>query len=152
MNTEVSGRTLLLRLGVGDYNATMMIPYLFTSAMTTDPKSPMIILLVKHLQAVLNQMGANLIVTGYLDRPTSAALTGLFGSRSWTSWAWSDIITAVIAAKARGASLQEVAPVTTHDIAATGDTMPFGLPDVPGGVLTYAAAGAALWYFLRKKR
>lgn len=151
MSSEVSARNLLLKLGVGNYNATMIIPYLFTSPMTTDPKSPMIMLLVKHMQKVLNQMGAGLIVTSYLDRPTAAALTGLFGSTNWTAWAWSDVIAGVVQAKANNTKLSEVEPVTTHAIAATGD-MPLGLPDVPGGIFTYAAAGAALWYFLKKKR
>lgn len=151
MNTEVSGRSLLLRLGVSDFNATMMIPYLFTSAMTTDPKSPQIILMVKHMQKVLNQMGGNLYVTGYLDRPTSAALSGLFATQSWSSWAWADIIAAILRAKAQGLSIAEVPPITTHELAATGD-MPFGLPDVPGGVLTYAAAAGLLWYTLKRKR
>jgi hypothetical protein len=151
MSTEVSGRNLLLKLGVGNYNATMMIPYLFTSPMTTDPKSPQIMLMVQHMQKVLNKLGANLIVTSYLDRPTAAALTGLFGSTNWTAWAWSDVVAGVVQAKANGTQLSEVDPVTTYPIAATGD-MPFGLPDVPGGIVTYAAAGAALWWFLKKKR
>lgn len=151
MSTEVTGRSLLLKLGVGDFNATMMIPYLFTSPMTTDPKSPMIILMVKHLQKALNQMGANLIVTGYLDRPTAAALDGLFNGPAWSSWAWSDVIQGVIQSKARGTQLSEVEPITTHEIAATGD-MPFGLPDVPGGLVTYAAGAVAIWYLLKKRK
>ena len=151
MSSEVSARNLLLKLGVGNYNATMMIPYLFTSPMTTDPKSPQIMLMVKHMQKVLNQLGAKLILTSYLDRPTAAALTGLFGTDQWSSWAWSDVIAGVVQAKATGAKLTEVAPITTYPIAATGD-MPLGLPDVPGGIVTYAAAGAALWYFLKKRK
>lgn len=151
MNTEVSARSILLRLGVSDLNATQIIPYMFTSPMTTDPKSPMIMLLVKHMQKVLNQMGANLIVTSYLDRPTSSALDGLFGGTQWSSWAWTDVISGIVKAKQSGVRLNETAPITKYPIAATGD-MPFGLPDVPGGVLTYAAAGFGLWYLMKKKR
>lgn len=148
--SEVSGRTLLLRLGVGDFNATMMIPYLFTSPMTTDPKSPMVMLMVKHMQAALNQMGAGIIVTGYLDRPTAAALTGLFDGPQWSSWAWSDVIAGILRARMQGVSLAEVEPITKHEIAATGD-MPFGLPDVPGGVLTYAVGGFLLYKMFKKR-
>lgn len=150
MNNSLTGRNLLIQLGVGDFNATMMIAYLFVSPMTTDPKSPMIILMVKALQKKLNALGANLIVTGYLDRPTAAALTGLFGTDKWTSWAWSDVIASVVKAPIRDISIKEVPPATKYPIAATGD-MPLGLPDVPGGLLTYAAAGAALYYFMRRK-
>jgi hypothetical protein len=150
MSNEVSARTLLLRLGVSDFNATMMIPYMFTSPMTTDPKSPMIILLVKHLQKKLNTMGAGLIVTGYLDRPTAAALSGLLGGNQWSSWAWSDVIAATIKSHARDIKLTEVAPITPYAIPATGD-MPLGLPEVPGGIFTYAAGAAALWYFMKKR-
>lgn len=152
MSNEVSARTLLLRLGISDLNATIIIPYMFISPMTTDPKSPQIMLLVKHVQKALNQMGAGLYVTSYLDRPTAAALTGLFGTDAWSAWSWSDVVASVVRAKAQNMSLREVEPITTHAIAATGDVMPFGLPDVPGGVLTYAAAAGALWYFMKKRK
>lgn len=150
MSTEVNGRNLLLKLGVGNYNATMMIPYLFVSPMTTDPKSPMIMLMVKHLQKMLNQMGAGLIVTSYLDRPTANALTGLFDTEQWTQWSWSDVIASTVKSKTQNVRLDAVPPPNKYAIAATGD-MPFGLPDVPGGVLTYAAGAAAIWYFMKHR-
>lgn len=152
--SEVSARSILLRLGISDFNATQIIPYLFTSSMTTDPKSPMIILLVRAIQQKLNMMGAGLVETGYLDMPTAAALTQLSGGRGWARWAWSDIVQLVLAQQQSGVDLT---PVTTmHSIAATGDVttsfMPFGLPDVPGGAITYIAGGLLALHFLRKKK
>lgn len=155
--SEVTGRTLLLNLGVGDFNATMIIPYLSVSPMTTDPKSPQIMVLVKAMQKQLNLMGANIVVSSYLDRSTADALSQVCGSEDWSRWSWSDVIATVLAAKSTGNPMPLVQ--STPNLSATGDfvaigddAMPFGLPTVPGGVMTYAVGAAALVYLLSKKK
>ena len=72
-------RTILLSMGVGNYNATIMIQYMFLSPSTTDPAMPSIILMTKHLQAGLRAAGARVPLDGQIDAPTARALITLVG-------------------------------------------------------------------------
>lgn len=143
-------RTLLRRLGVGDFNITMCVPFMFIAPATTDPRSPPIITLVKHVQRALNELGAGVPETGYLNVPTAQVLEELVGP-GWEGRSWADNIRAVTQAKDDRLSL---APELELDAAppvpeAVGF---FDLPDVPGGVLTYALAAYLLYRHLNKGR
>lgn len=150
--TELTGRTLLTRIGIGQFNATMVIPYLGFAPATTDPKSPQVIIMVQHVQKMLNQMGAALSTSGHLDIPTARTLSLVVGER-WETMPWSATLSAIISAKDNGVMLP-TADETEILIppAATGDIpgVPF-LPDVPGGILTYGVAAYLLYRYLKKK-
>lgn len=140
---ENDARNMLLALGVGHYNATIMIQYMFLSPSATDPAMPSIMLMTKHLQAGLRAAGARVPLSGVIDDLTAKALIRLVGP-DWNHVTWFGLFEAVTYAK-RERTLEK----RTKDV-------PLGmidLPDVPGGNLTWAAAGAALLYFLflRKK-
>lgn len=136
-------RNLLLALGVGDYNATIMIQYMFLAPSATDPAMPSIILMTKHLQAGLRAAGARVPLSGVIDDTTARALIRLVGP-DWNHVTWYGLFEAVTAAK-RMRALEK-----------RSKELPLGfveLPDVPGGNLTWAAGAFAVWYFLlRKKR
>ena len=149
-----NGRSLLTQLGIGGFNATMIIQYLFVSPFTTDPKSPMIMILVQHLQNVLNQLGAGIAVTGGLDRPTANALDHVLG-KGWINYDWADVITGVLAARKSGFRFPprtQAMPVVAVQTGTSGIPILDSLPDVPGGALTYLAGAALLWHTLKKKR
>ena len=59
-HVERTGRNLLSSIGIGQFNITMIIPYLFIAPATcpTDPRSAQTLMMVSHIQAVLNQLGA----------------------------------------------------------------------------------------------
>lgn len=83
-----TARELLLSLGIGQFNATQIIPFLEIAPATTDPKSPPVILLVRALQSALYEMGAvGVSNTGYLDRPTADALARITGP-DWERTSW----------------------------------------------------------------
>lgn len=136
-----NARQLLLSLGMGNYNATIAIQYMFTAPAATDPAMPSIILMTKHLQQGLRAAGASRIaITGTIDEPTAAALAELVGP-DWNNITWYALFTAVLTAKRaneRGSAL---------DLGLLPD-----LPSVPGGMFTLAAAAAAAWYFLVHKK
>ena len=139
-------RALLLSLGMGHYNATLAIQYMFLAPSATDPAMPSIILMTKHLQLGLRAAGANIPVTGQIDAPTAEKLIVLVGPE-WHHVTWYALFQSVIAAK-RERSLELSAPIPTPmDL---GD-VPL-LPSVPGGVFTLAAAAVAAWYFLFRKK
>lgn len=141
---ENNARELLLGLGMGNYNATIAIQYMFLAPATTDPAMPSIILMTKHLQLGLRAAGAtDVAVTGQIDEPTASALSKLVGPE-WNHVTWYALFIAVTNAK-RQRTLEE-----------RGGRLDLGiipdLPNVPGGMFTWAAAAVAAWYFLFRKK
>ncbi len=137
-------RRLLLGLGVGNFNATIMIQYMFLAPSTTDPAMPSIMLMTKHLQIGLRAAGANIGVTGIIDDATAKALIKLVGPE-WNHVTWYSLFRAVTEAKNRR-SLVEQASGKQIDLGIIPD-----LPSVPGGILLWTAAASAVWYFCFRK-
>jgi hypothetical protein len=149
--TQHSMRAMLLALGIGDYNATMLIQSMFISPRATDPAMPQLIVLTKRIQKTLIGMGAQINVTGYLDEPTAQAIDQI-ASPEWLDDTWGNLVEDVLAAQRAGMTFPQVAIDTAPTPAPTG-----GLGDVtdlmPGGILGYAAVGGFLyWYFIHRKK
>ena len=139
---ENNARQLLLDLGMGNYNATIAIQYMFLAPASTDPAMPSIILMTKHLQQGLRAAGASAVaVTGRIDDATATALEALVGSE-WNHVTWYALFGAVVTAK------------RTHALEDHADELGLipDLPEVPGGIITIAIAAAAAWYFLIHKK
>lgn len=152
-----TSRDLLEGIGVGHFNATMIIPYLMVSPATTDPKSVQIIVMVRQLQKTLWDMGAtDVISSGHLDGPTAAALVQLAGP-NWMRMSWGDNLTAVMNAKTVGMKLSPsggtdgLAVPDDGQPVATGDVLGL-LPDIPGGILTYGVGAYLLYRYFCKRR
>lgn len=131
-------RSMLLALGVGNYNATIMVQYMFLAPAATDPAMPSIMLMTKHLQAGLRAAGARVPLSGVIDDATAKSLIVLVGP-DWNQVTWYGLFEAVTAAKRQ------------RVLERRSESMPLGmvdLPDVPGGNLTWAAAGALAAYYL----
>jgi hypothetical protein len=142
--TENNARQLLLNLGMGQYNATIAIQYMFIAPAATDPAMPSIILMTKHVQQGLRAAGASEVaVTGQIDAPTANALQKLLGP-DWNHVTWFQIFTAVLSAKRQR---------TLEDRSGELELGFFpDLPAVPGGMFTWAAAAVAAWYLLIRKK
>lgn len=155
MKPSTNVRELLTRLGIGGFNATMIIPYMFIAPATTDPKSAQTILLVQHLQQALYDLGATDVPqSGRLGRETAMALLQVAGP-NWERMTWSGNVAAVLNAKEAGVTLDPSTgpdmPVDDGAPVAVGGPLDF-LPDVPGGLLTYAIGGYLLYRHFSKKR
>lgn len=135
-----SARSILLAMGMGDFNATMVIPYLFMAPAQTDPQMSQIIMLTKHLQGLLKSMGAPLPITGSIDGNWAPYLAKAVG-RDWMNMPWEEICQLALAAKARGTS---IAPQGVM----LGNLKPMsGFTDsIPGGKATLYVLGALLLY------
>jgi hypothetical protein len=141
---ENNARQLLLGLGMGNYNATIAIQYMFLAPSSTDPAMPSVVLMTKHLQLGLRAAGATGVsVTGQIDEPTAKALIKLVGPE-WNHVTWYSLFTSVTEAK-RSRLLEERA-------SNLGELGIIDLPDAPGGIFFWAAAAGAVWYFLIRKK
>jgi len=146
--SQHSIRALLRSIGIGDFNATLVIQSMFIAPATTDPKSASTILLVQHLQRILNRQGAKIRETGYLDHATAGAIQAVAGP-GWEQRPWADTAQAILLARDTGQTWRDDPPPPPN-YGPTG--MPLGfLPDVPGGMLTYGIA-AVVAYHLWKQR
>lgn len=143
-----TSRDLLRDLGVGDYNATMLIETLMMSPATTEANASPTMLLVGHVQERLNDMGASLVVNGYIDQSTADALSKVAG-KGFLYRSWFDVIKDVVVAIRAGTRLYKNVPRPNPKPVAVGA---FDLPYVPGGTLTYVAGGLLLWHLLKKKK
>lgn len=155
MTTKPTSRDLLKALGITDHNATTIIQYMMIAPATTDPKSPQIIMLVRALQRVLWDLGATDIQnTGELDPPTARALRLVAGD-DWMRAPWSVSVSSTLSARDIGMRLSPspnmMAPATSGVPVAVSGPLDF-LPDVPGGLLTYAVAGWLLYRHFWKRR
>jgi hypothetical protein len=74
-------REMLLKGGVGQYNAQLAIPYMFFLPRTADPYAQGVMLIVEGLQRLLNKRGARLKVDGGMGQATVAELVKYSGSR-----------------------------------------------------------------------
>lgn len=149
MKPNVTARTLLTDLGVGNFNATMIIPFMFMAPATTDPRSAPIMMMMRQIQRHLYAMGSRVADSGFIDQTTAANLETLMGP-GWLNRPWADVVTAVTQAHASHVRLQATPPQPDDYGPEAVGVFDF-LPDVPGGLLTYAAAAGALYYFLRKR-
>lgn len=155
MNTKPTSRDLLEALGISHHNATTIIQYMMIAPAVTDPKSPPIIMMVRALQAVLFQLGATDVQnTGYLDEPTARALSAVSGD-NWQRMSWGANVGAVLRARDLGMDLSPPSPLpltaTSGVPVAVSGPLDF-LPDVPGGLLTYAVVGWLVYRHFTKKR
>lgn len=135
-------RQLLLRLGMGNYNATISIQYMFMPPSATDPAMPSIILMTRHLQQGLRAAGAPVAVTGELDGPTVRCLIKLVGP-DWNHVTWYALYESVLEAKRRR-TLIKSEPMDLGMVPS--------LSAIPGGALTWAAAAVAAILLLKKRR
>lgn len=142
-----TSRDLLIDLGVGQYNATMLVETLMMAPATTEAAAAPTMMLVGHIQENLNAMGAGLVPNGYIDPPTADALAAISG-RNVLQKSWFEVAKDVVAARRAGATIRR----RRHRVAPASSVGFLDLPDVPGGIVTYAAGGLLLWHLLSKKK
>ncbi len=151
MTATPTARALLRAIGIGDFNATMVITYMFIAPATTDPKASPVILLVKHLQTMMRAMGSKLRVTGYLDNATAAAIEQIAGP-GWEQRPWSDTVQAVLNARENGTTWRDDPPPPPNYGPSGMQLGSISLPDVPGGFLTYGVLAVVGWHLWTKRK
>lgn len=136
-------REMLLAAGIGNFNATMSIPYMYFMPRTCDPYAQGVMQLVQAIQNVLRARGDTQIeVTGWLDAATQRAIARYAGP-SWGDKTWMQLLADVMYAHKLARPLAVTAPA----VEATS-----GFDDIFYSPVALVAAGAAAWFFLRGGR
>ena len=138
-------RQILIAMGMGDFNITGVINFMFWAPATTDGDMPAIIQLVQLIQRRINTLGGNLSVTGRLDQPTVAALTRALGP-TWPKMSWYEICRNLVA---RTDFLTRPEPASRGRAQALSGLSI--LPDVPTELLAIGA-GLIAWHFYKKSK
>lgn len=151
-----NGRSLLLALGIGDYNATGIIPYLFMAPAQTDSDMAATVLMVEAIQKALNSMGARLEVSGDLDVASVVELKKVVGP-DWLPMKWYEIIRRVVRAKNHGFRIVPGVAPSAQQVAqpydmVKDDGMGMSIDSTGAKVAIVGAAGLALWLLFGKKR
>lgn len=140
---EHNTRRILLDLGIGDFNATMILPCMFMGPAQTDPSMAQVQLLTTALQKNMIKMGASwLKITGRIDEQTAHCLHALVGPY-WNQTTWGELASAVVTARGNKKKLKRPSPSGKVTLGALGFDLP-SPPAIPGGIITYGIAG----YFL----
>lgn len=145
--TENNTRRMLLELGIGDFNATMILPYMFMGPAQTDPAMAQVQLLVKAMQRQMIAMGATWIrASGKIDIDTAHCLQELAGPH-WNQTTYVELVNAILIAKRNRKTFAKGDHVGAQGIGFLPD-----LPDVPGGIITYGIVGYLLYRHFKKGR
>jgi hypothetical protein len=152
---EHNTRRILLDLGIGDFNATMVLPYMFMGPAQTDPAMAQVKLITKAMQRYMIGMGATwLTPTGIINDDTAHCLHALVGPH-WNQTTWQELAKSLIIAKGNGKRLHKrynaTNPVDLSGLSGHASTgfIP-DLPSVPGGIVTYAVVGYLLYRHFKK--
>jgi hypothetical protein len=141
-----NARDLALAMGVGQFQADMIIPYMWMTPSTTDPDMPAVRVMVEVIQDQLEQMGSPpLRARGELDVPTATWLRMVTGP-TWVNMTWARIFGAIMNAKNAGRRLATPMRARTSSPAAVG-----ALPDFSDPTTLVLMGAAALLWFNRKK-
>jgi hypothetical protein len=155
LNHRIGGRRenlreMLLSAGIGEFNATMSIPYMMMMPRTCDPWTQGIIQLVEGLQNLLNARGARIIVDGWLGHDTGAALAR-FAGPNWQDKTWMQLYGDVI----RGRTVPSSSPAAVGEYHG-GYVAETGLEGIVDAVVTnplaWLAAGAAAFVITQRRR
>lgn len=140
-------RDVLLRMGIGDFNATMCIPIMFMGPAQTDPDLTPVKLVTKAMQRIMQSMGAQIGAWGRIDQQTADNLSALAGPH-WSENPWFELCTRLLDAQKSGLRFH---PVLSSDnpVELSGMGLLPELADVPGGLVTVALGLGAAYYFFK---
>lgn len=153
-DTSMDSRELLIAIGVGNFNATGIIPYMMVAPATTDPKASQVIILVQQIQRQLWKLGAmNVVVSGRLDDATAHALEQVVGP-NWERMSWSAVVKSLVDAERKNFRIQPTVAMAYQPLTiptAVDGPLDF-LPEVPGGLVTYGVGAYLIYCMFSKKR
>ena len=159
LNRRIGGRKenlreMLLSAGIGEFNATMSLPYMYFLPRTCDPYTQGVIQIVEGLQNLLNARGARVEVDGWMGEHTVKAILPYAGHQ-WRDKTWMQLYGDVL----RGRFAPGFEPGPPGDVDLAGYTEETGLGslvddvvDLGSNPLALLAAGAAAYYFFGQKR
>ncbi len=147
-----NARQMLEAAGIGEYNVTLSLPYIYFMPKSCDPYTQGVMQLVEGLQNMLKARGQAVPKDGVLGESTKSALRQ-FAGPGWADKTWLQLYGDVLRGKrAPGYDPRlQAAPGLDSGM----QTPTAGLTDVVGGLATnplaWIAGGAAALFFYRKR-
>lgn len=139
-------RHQLLELGIGDFNATLIVPTMFYGPAQSDPGLTPVKVLVRALQRTMREMGATWVTSsGELDASSATCLKAIAGPM-WAEMPWYELTQKLLDAKKAGKRFQSPGPA--RGVALAGIDLSFNT------IAMYALGtilGAAAWKHFSKK-
>lgn len=140
-------RHQLLELGIGDFNATLIVPTMFYGPAQSDPGLTPVKVLVRALQRTMREMGATWVLSsGELDAPSATCLKAVAGP-TWGEMPWYELTQRLLDAKKAGKRFEALG-------AARGVALS-GIEDLSLSTIAMYAIGtmigAAAWKHYSKK-
>lgn len=142
-----NARDLALAMGIGQFQADMVIPMMWMTPSTTDPDMPAVRVMVEAIQKQMSAMGApRFQAPGELDVPTVSWMRMITGP-TWVNMTWARIFGAILNVRASGRP-----PWTAIKPLPRGRQLTVGgLPDF-GDPTTLLLLGAAALLFVNRKK
>lgn len=140
-------RHQLLELGIGDFNATLIVPTMFYGPAQSDPGLTPVKVLVRALQRTMREMGATWVVSsGELDAASATCLKAVAGPR-WGEMPWYELTQKLLDAKRAGKRFEALGAARGVALAGFQDGVVTSIGSVVG-----AAIGGLIVYHLMKKK
>ena len=123
----------MLKMGLGEFGATLAMPMMFILPRTAQPMADSTIVIVRGLQRGLNKVGYDVEVSGLLDKRTEQGLR-LVSGNGWYDKTWIQLYGDLLSAREQGFRLDKPVLVANGKPEAMGFFSP--------GKKTYFAVGA----------
>lgn len=152
-NENANVRQILLRMGIGDFNATLVIPLMFMGPAQTDPDITASKVLVKQMQHIMQSMGAGFVqANGRVDKPTADCLHSLVGPH-WSEHPWFEICVKLLDAQEAGKKFSmRGTRASRNPVELAGFGLFDSLPDVPGGPIVLGIAAYVAYRYFKKRK
>lgn len=98
-NGSYDAVSIAMQMGMDRVNAGMAVPQMWITPASSDPYSPVTIMMVQAIQRRLAKMGTVSRGDGFVDKATSAALAQLAG-HNWNQLTWMQLFQRVLGGKA----------------------------------------------------
>lgn len=141
-------RHQLLELGIGDFNATLIIPTMFYGPAQSDPGLTPVKVLVRALQRMMREMGATWVVSsGELDAGSATCLKAIAGPM-WAEMPWYELSQKLIDARKAGKRFEPMGAARGVVLSGFQD----GVVTSIGSVVGAAIGGIIVYHILSKKK
>lgn len=153
-----NARAMLESAGIGEYNATLSLPYFYFMPRSCDPFTQGVMQLVEGIQNMVRARGRTEVrVTGVIDGATGKAIE-VWSGPGWRDKNWMQIYGDIINGKPALTPKVTAADLDLDVLSATApESAMSGILDPVSGLLGnpmawFFAGGAALYYYFGIKR
>lgn len=144
-------REMLLAAGIGEFNATLSIPYMYFMPRTCDPYTQGVMQIIEGLQNLLRARGHKVPLDGWLGPDTAGALQ-LYAGAGWADKTWMQIYGDVMRGQRAPGFERKPAAALAEYTEREGLGSITTIADIVTSPLAWIAGGALAYHLLGRKR